>query len=80
MKVSVPASAARTPPDTGASNMTGVSQWSTDNAICQSLYMDKNKVTQTYLKINYDHVSKFSGSNQYEGRFHRKYSLEKPKY
>lgn len=27
MKVSVPASAARTPPETGASNMTGFSQF-----------------------------------------------------
>lgn len=51
MKVSVPASAARTPPDTGASNMTGITKLSTNNEICQSLYMDKHKVSQAYLKI-----------------------------
>lgn len=51
MKVSVPASAARTPPDTGASNMTGITKLSTNNEICQSLYMYKPKVSQAYLKI-----------------------------
>lgn len=61
MKVSVPASAARTPPDTGASNMTGFTQWSTNNTTCQFVNIGKNKKSQsTYLKRKlWYNVSKF---------------------
>lgn len=56
MKVSVPASAASTPPDTGASNITGVSQLPFHNKFNQNFTQNKTSLISFSLVLLCQHT------------------------